>query len=112
MANVRKSSCYVHVADDPQHDLLRRLLCDGEPEHCELRGFGLWSQVRDADDGRCAYVCVTVAEASVKVNDTDYVITFDDAHISVANILLEPDLSKKEFEIPGQGHVALRKKTT
>ena len=97
MANVRKSSCYVHVADDPQHNLLRRLLCDGEPEHCELSGFDLWSQVRDADDGRWAYVCVTVAEARVNVNNTNFVITFDDAHISVANILLKTDASKKKL---------------
>ena len=97
MANVGESSRYAHVADDPEHHLLRRLLCDEEPEHCELSGFGLSWRLQDADDKCCAYVCVTVAEARVKVNGTDYVITFDDAHISVANISLRPDISKKKL---------------
>ena len=97
MANVGESSRCAHVADDLEHHLLRSLLCDEEDEHCELRGFGLRSQFRDVDGRCCAYVCVTVAEARVKVNGTDYIITFDDAHISVANIFLEPDKSRKRL---------------
>ena len=86
MANVGDFSYSAHVADDPEHHLLRKLLCGGEPERCELRGFGLRSRIWDENDERFAYVCVTVTEARVNVNDDHYIINFDDAHISIANI--------------------------
>ena len=110
MANVGESSRCAHVADDPEHHLLRSLLCDREEEHCELSGFDLSWEFQDVDGRCCAYVCVTVAEARVKVDGMDYSITFNDAHISVANIFLVPDKSKKHLDSQEKVTSLFRKK--
>ena len=38
-----------------------------------------------------------MTEAKVNLNDEHYIISFDDAHISIANNLLNPDITKEKL---------------